>query len=317
MKKITPYIIILFMLFSPIVNAQQNSFKIVPLGVKGGLDESNLSAYLVASSNSDRYISLDAGTIYAGISKAIANRVFKGDEISILKNNIKGYLISHAHLDHVSGLIMNAPADSPKTIYSSKFVIDTFKEKYFSWKNWANFTNEGENPQLNKYSYKRLELHKEIRIRDTDLFVTSFSLSHSSPYKSLAFLVGHQENYLLYLGDTGADSIEKSKQLKKLWKEIAPLIKSNKLKAIFIEVSFPNAQDNKNLFGHLKPSLFFQEMNSLSTYTGKASLKNVPIVITHRKPHKNDEVIIKNELLAGNLLGLKLIFPEQGVLLKF
>ncbi|HEX8357577.1 MAG TPA: hypothetical protein VF610_09205, partial [Segetibacter sp.] len=47
------------------------SFKVVPLGVKGGLDESNLSAYLIAPSGTNNYICVDAGTIRSGIDKAI------------------------------------------------------------------------------------------------------------------------------------------------------------------------------------------------------------------------------------------------------
>jgi 3',5'-cyclic-nucleotide phosphodiesterase len=43
------------------------SFKIVPLGVKGGIDESNLSAYMVAAAGTNNYICLDAGTLHYGI----------------------------------------------------------------------------------------------------------------------------------------------------------------------------------------------------------------------------------------------------------
>jgi 3',5'-cyclic-nucleotide phosphodiesterase len=39
-------------------------------GVKGGIDETNLSAYLLAPVNTQNYICLDAGTINAGIEKS-------------------------------------------------------------------------------------------------------------------------------------------------------------------------------------------------------------------------------------------------------
>ncbi|MDP2067669.1 MAG: 3',5'-cyclic-nucleotide phosphodiesterase [Lutibacter sp.] len=293
------------------------TFKVNPLGVKGGLDESNLSAYMVAPINSENYICLDAGTIYAGLSKSVSTGIFKEKPEYILKNNIKAYLISHAHLDHVAGLVINSPADVPKTIYASQYVIDVFTEKYFTWQNWANFTNLGEEPRLNTYDFEILEPHKEIAITNTELFVTPFTLSHSNPYQSQAFLVRYKNNYLLYLGDTGSDKIENSEKLLQLWKSIAPLIISNQLKAIFIEVSFPNSQSNSSLFGHLKPQLFYDEMGVLESYTGKNTLNNFPIVITHRKPHENNETIIKEELLKANSLKLKLVFPEQGKLIKF
>lgn len=317
MRPLFYYFAFSFFLCSLYSNAQETSFKVIPLGVKGGLDESNLSAYLVAPKNTENYICLDAGTVYTGISKAIHFGAIKGEVGSFFQNNIKGYLISHAHLDHVSGLIMNAPADSPKTIYSSQFVIAIFKSHYFSWKNWANFTDEGEKPQLGTYHYQPLTTQKEYPIKNTELHVTSFSLSHTNPYKSQAFLIRHHSNYILYLGDTGADAIEKSAQLSLLWKEIAPLITSKQLKAIFIEVSFPNSQENTKLYGHLKPSLFYDEMNVLAKHTGINSLNGFPMIITHRKPHKNNEEVIKRELLEANTLHLKLIFPEQGKILEF
>ena len=41
----------------------------------------------------------------------------------VLKSEIKGYLISHAHLDHVQGLVIASPDDSNKTIYSLPSVV--------------------------------------------------------------------------------------------------------------------------------------------------------------------------------------------------
>ncbi|MDO9275300.1 MAG: 3',5'-cyclic-nucleotide phosphodiesterase [Lutibacter sp.] len=317
MKYFLKYFSFFILLISCASVSKETVFKVNPLGVKGGLDESNLSAYLVAPINSENYICLDAGTVYAGISKSVSNGIFKENPEYILKNNIKAYLISHAHLDHVAGLVINAPADVPKTIYASQYVIDVFSENYFTWRNWANFTNQGEDPKLNTYSFTTLVPQKEILITDTELFVTPFTLSHSSPYKSQAFLVRFKNNYILYLGDTGSDAIEKSVNLMKLWKSIAPLIINNRLKAIFIEVSFPNSQPNDKLFGHLKPELFYNEMSALAKNTGIKILNNFPIIITHRKPHENNETIIKEELIEANTLKLKLVFPEQGKLIKF
>src|SRR5476649_2186645 len=96
-----------FFLLPYLIFAQ--SFKIVPLGVKGGIDESNLSAYMVAAKGTNNYVCLDAGTLYYGIEKAIDNKVFSISAEQVLRQYIKGYLISHAHLDHISGLIINSP----------------------------------------------------------------------------------------------------------------------------------------------------------------------------------------------------------------
>jgi cAMP phosphodiesterase len=295
----------------------QNTFKVIPLGVKGGSDESNLSSYAIAAGGTGNYVCLDAGTLHSGIRKAIETNVWRGDAADILKNSIKGYLISHPHFDHVSGLVINSPDDSPKPIYGTASCLNVLKEKYFSWKNWANFANEGEKPTLNKYTYTLLAPAQEHLLQGTSMFATAFTLSHVSPNESTAFLIRHEQSYLLYLGDTGSDKIEKSGKLQLLWQAASPLIKSKQLKAIFIEVSFANEQPDHLLFGHLTPGLLMQELNILSNLCGKESLKDFPIIVTHMKPGGNREATIVQQLKDMNSLGVKLIFPQQGQLLEF
>lgn len=295
----------------------QSSFVVIPLGVKGGVDESNLSSYAIAATGTNDYICLDAGTLHAGIRKAIDNKIWSGDATSFLRKNIKGYLISHPHFDHTSGLIINSPEDSTKFIYGIESCLSVLKDKEFSWKSWANFGNEGEKPTLNKYIYQTLEADKEIAIQNTNLFVTPYILSHVNPNESTAFLIRSNNNYILYLGDTGTDRIEKSNKLQQLWKAVAPLIQSKKLKGIFIEVSFNNEQSDNLLFGHLTPKLLQEELQVLSSFCGKSVLQNFPIVVTHMKPLKDREEVIKKQLRSANLLNVNFVFPEQGKPLTF
>ncbi len=311
------YIVFTFLLFACYYSllAQQkieNSFQVIPLGVKGGLDESNLSSYMIAPSGSNNFICADAGTIRHGVDVAISHHLFKGNAEDVVKNNIKGYLISHAHLDHVAGLIMNSPDDSPKNIYALPSVIDVLRDKYFTWKAWANFTNEGEMPRLGKYTYVPLKENEKKALAGTEMEVTAFPLSHGPSYESSAFLIGHQDAYILYLGDTGSDQVEKSTRLQQLWEHIAPLITKNQLKAIFIETSFPDKQPEKLLFGHLTPHLLMAELGKLSQLTNPAALKKVSIVITHTKSFGKEEQELIAELEKDNLLQLKLVVPEQG-----
>jgi 3',5'-cyclic-nucleotide phosphodiesterase len=295
----------------------QSSFSVVPLGIKGGTDERNLSAYAVATTGTNDYVCLDAGTLHTGIQRAIDRKVWSGDATGFLRKNIKGYLISHPHFDHVAGLILNSPDDSAKSIYGTAACLSVLQEKHFSWKSWANFGNEGEKPTLNKYTYQTLVPGKETAISNTSLFVTPYLLSHVSPNESTAFLIRHEGYYLLYLGDTGADGIEKSTRLMELWRAVAPLVRDKKLKGMFIEVSFSNDQPDTLLFGHLTPTLLFHELSVLAELSGKDGLTDFPVVITHMKPFKSREKDIKTELQKLNALQVKLIFPEQGKLLKF
>lgn len=310
-------LLVIFLLIVSIGCTAQKSFTVVPLGVKGGTDESNLSAYAVAGTGTSEYVCLDAGTLHAGVQKAIDLKTWKGDATSFLRKNIKGYLISHPHFDHVAGLIINAPEDSSKFIYGTANCLDVLKEKHFSWKSWANFGNEGEQPTLNKFTYQTLVAGKEIALANTNLFVTPFVLSHVNPNESTAFLIRHNDNYILYLGDTGSDEIEKSDKLQQLWKAVAPLIRDKKLKAMLIEVSFGNEQPDHLLFGHLTPKLLINELTVLASFSGKDALKDFPVVITHMKPLKNREEQIKKQLMEANSLNIKLVYPQQGKPLIF
>ncbi len=313
------FIFSLFCAVSFTASAQNTNtgFNIIPLGVKGGLDESNLSAYMVAAKGSDAYICLDAGTINAGLQKAAQNKLFVNEHNSeaLQKKYIKAYFISHGHLDHLAGLVLNAPNDIAKPIYAFPSVIEVLKNNYFTWKSWANFANEGEQPILNKYTYQPLLVQTEIAIPNTDLKVTPFSLSHVNPYESSAFLVRNNNDYLLYLGDTGADTVEKSNKLATLWTAIAPLVKTGKLKGIMIEVSFDNSMPDKALFGHLTPKLLMQELNKLNNLAA-GSLKNTTLFITHIKPCANCEQNIQQQVKEANQLGLKIVYPEQGKLIE-
>ncbi|MDR0793659.1 MAG: 3',5'-cyclic-nucleotide phosphodiesterase [Chitinophagaceae bacterium] len=291
----------------------QSSFRVIPLGVKGGGEENNLSAYLLSPFHSDDFICMDAGTVRAGLEMAYKTGALKIKPENTLRSGIKAFLISHGHLDHIAGMIINSPDDSVKNIYVMPYVADILKSKYFSWESWANFTDAGEKPALGKYRYKILDTAREIPVENTELSVRAFVLSHSEPYKSTAFLIRYGENYVLYLGDTGADTVEHTRRLFELWKAIAPLIDEKKLKGIFIEVSFPDKQPEKQLFGHLTPGLLMQEMKKLSDLCKEAkALVNLPVIITHIKPVADNERIIREELVKNNFLKLKIIFPEQG-----
>ena len=230
-----------------------------------------------------------------------------------MKEKIKGYFISHPHFDHSSGLVINSPEDSKKNIYAAEFVIEALKKHHFSWEAWANFANEGEKPILGKYTYKKLNTDEWTSVENTDLQLKMYYLSHTGKNLSSTALIKNSENqYFVYLGDTGADRIEGTEQLADLWKAIAPIIKEKRLKGIAIECSYSNEQPENQLYGHLTPRLLTEEMENLEKLVGEEGLKGLNLIITHIKPKKNIHQKVKTELNVLYKKGIKIIFAEQG-----
>ncbi|MCF0071356.1 3',5'-cyclic-nucleotide phosphodiesterase [Dyadobacter sp. CY261] len=308
------YIIQAFLLLFLTATAfAQNGFKVVPLGVKGGTMDGNLSAYMVAPAGSDAYVCLDAGTVSNGIARSIQEKAFNVSVETVLKQYIKGYLISHPHLDHISGMIINSVDDTVKQVYAMGHSIEVMKTHYFNWQSWPNLANDGPAPALNKYRYQLLAENAEVGLAGTEMAVQAFPLSHSKPYSSTAFLVRFRDAFILYFGDTGPDEVEQTDLMKRVWTVVAPLVKAGKLKGIFLEASYPNAQPDRHLYGHLTPKWLMQEFQTLASLAGKAHLKDLNVIVTHIKPTGNNEATIRKELTGANDLGLHLIFPEQGV----
>lgn len=329
MKKI----VLTILMFSNFIFAKE-VFEIVALGVSGGVIEGTTSAYLIRDLNEDNYLALDAGSLISGINQAVLKGNFQNIQKSlqenlsddtiegyILKNSIKGYFISHAHLDHFVGLGIASTEDSSKNIYALNSVIENLKDNFFNWKLWPNFANEGEGFKLGKYTYKRATPNENMWIENTNLNAKIYPLSHSN-YESSMILINSNDNYFAYFGDTGADRVENSNHLNTIWQNLAPLIKDKKLKGVIIETSFINETPDNQLFGHLTANKLYEELAKFENYSGgSGSLKNLNVIITHIKPslkiNKNYKEIIKKEIDEGNRFGIKPIFMEQGESLNF
>ena len=309
------------------------AFKVIVTGSGGGIEEDNLNGYLLAGLNSNDFIMLDAGTLVSGIEKAVNSGsfydVFVPPQIGInkkeyiFKHLIRAYLISHPHLDHVSGLAIGTPADTSNPVYASAYTIDEINNHLFNWEVWPNFANEGEGYALGTYTYQNLAPGQPQRIRGTAFEVTAFPVSHQEPYQSTAFLIGRYGEYVLYVGDTGPDEIEGKNHLLSLWLKIAPLIKENRLHAIFIECSYPSDRSDAELYGHLNPQWLTRELGRLAGEVeglnpGK-TINGLKVVVTGIKPNFDGDAgyLIHRQLLERNEYGVQYIIPEQGLRIEF
>ena len=318
----------------PQPGAASAKFVTIVLGAAGGLSEDNLTSYLLAPVGESRFIALDAGTLLAGIRVAKARGSFDALHVPqessltlegwILQEHIKAYVLSHAHLDHISGLILNSPDDSQKPILGLDTTIDTLRDHVFNWQEWPNFANEAREPQLRKHPYKRLLPAQEYAIPGTSMTLQPFPLSHAgSP--STAFLIQAAGFYVLYCGDTGPDAVEQRDNLHTLWQTIAPLVRTGQLRAIFLEVSYAAERPDHLLFGHLTPAWLRQELGHLAQIVHpqqpRQALHGLTIVVTHIKPELTQGLSpqerITQQLQERNDLGVRFLIASQGSRIEF
>jgi 3',5'-cyclic-nucleotide phosphodiesterase len=306
-------------------------FTWIPLGAGGGLLESDLSAHLIAPMGSHDFICLDAGTLLSGLKAANEAGCFHdipipedsalSPEGHVLHHHIKAYLISHPYLDHTQGLSSISPNDAPKPILSMAGTINDIRSHLFNWRTWPNFGDSGEPPRLGQYRYITLSSGVRTPIENTEMHVQAYPLSHGSHTDSNAFLIESKGFYILYMGDTGPDEIEKRTTTQDVWKQITPLIQEDRLQAIFIESSYIDERPDSELYSHLTPAWVIRAFNQLALMVDakrpEAALEGLTMIITHIKPDllsgQSPRQTVKEQFKAHNDLGLRLIFAEQGV----
>jgi 3',5'-cyclic-nucleotide phosphodiesterase len=300
------------------------AFELVVLGCTGGPRENNLSGYLLSPMGSDEWITLDAGSLLGGIDLALKKNSLKSVNFEdkflskageMLIKHVRNYLISHAHLDHILGLVLNSQIDSKKCILGIDPTIDNIRDHIFNGRIWPNYGNEGVEPVLGLYTYVRLPVHQAQNIPNTSMTVEPYILCHPRGYPSTAFLIECKKKYLLYVGDTSSDFLEIEKHLGRIWRRIGPLIREKKLHAILLECSFSKQEADQVIFGHLDSTLMLNELRTLAKIAD-VPLNGLNVIVTHRKESlRKDldaETAIETELLNENDLGINFIFPSQG-----
>ncbi|MBN9087529.1 MAG: 3',5'-cyclic-nucleotide phosphodiesterase [Reyranella sp.] len=303
-----------------------DGFDVVALGALGGIQDGNLSAWLIHPHDDTRAVTFDAGTLVNGLRAAEEKGTLDSLKVPtdtplsragyVLTDRIKGYLVSHAHLDHVAGLVIASPDDGKKPIYVLPSVGAALAETYFNWTAWPNFTDRGKAPQLKKYPIVELAPGAALPLQDTKMTVTAFPLAHGG-VESTAFLVECDGDAILYFGDTGPDPVEKTTKMHEVWKAVADKARQRKLKAILIESSYTSDRPDAQLFGHLTPKWIMQSLHELDALAGGNSvLKDLPVVITHIKyalTREQPQAKMRDELTAANDLGVRFLIPQQGM----
>lgn len=307
------------------------AFDVVALGVNGGVEEGNLTSYLIKSDDQKLYLGLDAGSVLPGISQALAKGSFPEvtaenaapltPQGAVFRNLIGGYFISHGHLDHLAGLIISSPEDSKKPIYGTADTIGTLRQHYFNGRVWPNFTDSGSGFRIGTYRLNQQRPAQRFSLGLTGLDGTLYPLSHGGTPSSM-ILISRNNASFAFFGDTGPDEVEKSKNLDTVWRVLGDEIKAKRLKGIIIETSYPDGVPDSKLFGHLTPDWLLKELTHLQNYAGgEGSLKDLTVIISHVKPTlqagADPEKAIMAQLEKGNNLGVKFVRMQQGERLKF
>ncbi|QLG74624.1 hypothetical protein HG535_0G05070 [Zygotorulaspora mrakii] len=248
----------------------------------------------------DAYSNMEFGlpshiTTYLENKEGLCNTRMKAIEIY---NGIKEYYVTHAHLDHISEMVLNSPLayeDNPslasKKIWGLDFTVEALKKHLFNDLVWPDLVSDNERFQLG--TLKDLKSHRCSVFPQWDIIPLQVNHGHGAVLTmkrvySTVYLFRDREtkNCLLVCGDIEADfSLGAEKSLFcRLLKYIAGHVDQGKLRGIVIECSSSMSTDESQLYGHLSPVHLVDALVRLQNmYAGKDSLKGLEVIISHVK----------------------------------
>ncbi|KAL4074702.1 cyclic-AMP phosphodiesterase [Scleroderma yunnanense] len=261
-------------------------FDIVVVGSGGGLDETNLSGYLLKPSSAswdDGIIAIEAGSGHGALGHILKrNPTLFGESAAdddpskkitpfTVYSNVKCFLLTHAHLDHISSLVISAGSmgGDRKCIYGSTQTLKDL-DTVFSDRIWPRLASYDEDNPLCRLIYQTLHADRQYKTIFPDISVCNMTISHgkngSGVYESSCFFIKHvsSRHEFIFFGDVEPDSIALKPRNIAVWRAAAPKIPHD-LSTIFIECSYLSGRPTETLYGHLSPDHLVQEMLNLAT----------------------------------------------------
>jgi ribonuclease BN (tRNA processing enzyme) len=202
---------------------------------------------------------------------------------------IKHIFITHAHLDHVTGIpflaenIISAKRWHSIQILGIPPVIKAIRKNIFNGSIWPDF---GAIPNSRKPILRFVKLKVGRSIGLNAYSITPYKVNHSVP--AVAYFVEDQRGRrFFYTGDTGPFDTT--------WEKIG----ARKIHCLIIEVSFPNRMEKIAMeTGHLTPELLKRELFKMNREPGR-------ILVTHLKPRYLRA--IRTELQGLKIKNLRLL----------
>jgi 3',5'-cyclic-nucleotide phosphodiesterase len=245
------------------------------IGCHGGeTPRHRTSAFVV-----DDRLAIDAGSLTSGLELKSQFR-------------LSACIVSHAHLDHIRDLATIADNRcqarcEPLIVAGTRATLRVLKKHFFNNLLWPDFT---EIPSKTRPTLRFQELKPEKPAEIAGYTILSVLVSHS--IESAGFIVVGPDATIAYSGDTGPTD--------RLWEV---LNETPNLKALLMEVSFPNREQNvANLSGHHTPRTLIKDLKKLK------DPKELPTLLYHIKPVFQAEV----ERECAALKGLNLTVTRIG-----
>lgn len=235
--------------------------KIEVLGCYGGVDpKHNPVTFLI----NEKYL-LDAGTIVK--------------ELNVTRQkNIESICITHCHLDHIKdlcfladNLILTGNPNGTIKVYGIDPVLKMLKKYVMNNKIWPDFFEIKGEKGDNILKLVPINIGEKTKF-GKGLNIEAVVTCHSCD--SSGFIIDDGKKSIVYTGDTGP--------CPELWKRLS---KIKNLKAVFIEISFPNYMNElATITGHLTAELFSKEISNLK------NKDKINFYIFHIKPHFLKEI---------------------------
>ena len=192
---------------------------------------------------------------------------------------IRHVFLSHTHMDHIASLpifLENIAGltDTPVVLHASEVVQECLRDDLFAGRLWADFLNL--NHEGGPFVVLRsLEEGQPIEVEG--LRITPIAVNHVVP--TLGFILQDESSAIVMSSDTGPTEA--------IW---ARARQTPKLKAVFLEATFPNDQQRlADITLHLTPADFLREMQKLPEQT--------PFYAVHLKARFRTQVIHELESL--------------------
>ena len=227
----------------------------------------------------DERLAIDAGSLTSGLDLS-------------LQYKLEAALVSHSHLDHIRDLATIADNRAqrgcpPLLVVGTKPTIGVLKKHFFNDLLWPDFSSipSKKEPTI---VYKILE--PEVRTEVAGFGVKAIAVTHT--IDTSAFIVDKDGVAVAYSGDTGPTN--------RLWQVLK---KRKDLRALLMEVSFPNEQQAlATVSGHHTPQTLIKDLQKYG------NPQDLPTLLYHIKPAFQSEV----EKQCAKLKGVELSVLTLG-----